>query len=333
MRLRTHAGRGFVAEGEGEDGAGGGQADDQPFGPEEALGGPVVDEQLEVEVPGVVVDAGLGAAAQIRPVGEDRLERPAPVRAERGVEGHGHQAGSRDRAQHRPGAQVRRQRGDRAVAEPRPGDRLGQRDAHRRRGQHPRLLGGVHQPDKHTSGNGPARPAAAHVAPATGDRRKGEEDQQRLLDVVAAEVDHGRGDGREDAGQHGGRATQPVGHQHQQHDQPRAEEDRHDAVVGLGRAGEVPGPAQPQRRQREPVERRPVVLVEVVLVGAGLPEVAGLDGLVGLVGVHGAPVKLRQAHGQGTGGDGQDADGQQQRGTFHGAVSCARLAAHLAGLP
>ena len=52
-----------------------------------------LDGPVKIEIPRVVMDPGVAAAAKIRGVGEDRIERSAPVGAERTEQGRRDDAG------------------------------------------------------------------------------------------------------------------------------------------------------------------------------------------------------------------------------------------------
>jgi hypothetical protein len=147
-----------------------------------------------------------------------------------------------------------------------------------------------------------------------------EEYEQRFLDIETVVVGEGR---RQGAEQRCGRdclSANAVGQQEKQKNHPCAEYGGNQPQRPLVERRQRRLPARPRDRQRQVVQRRTVVVLRVVPILAGFEQRAELDGLVGLVMVHGPHIRLREA----------TRERDHQRDRHQGAE---RDPAHLTGVP
>ena len=171
------------------------------------------------------------------------------------------------------------------------------------------FLGGEHQAEGEAQQDAPAAAGGEVAEPQGAEGEGGEADEQHLLDVVAAEVDHRGRHGGEHGGGGGGGGAEAAGEWEEEEDQAGAEQGGDEAEVGVAGLGEGAGAAELEDRQGEVVEARPVELERVVAVVAAVVEFAGLDRLDGLVAVERAGVEAAGARGEGGGGGEQEQAG------------------------
>ena len=138
------------------------------------------------------------------------------------------------------------------------------------------------------------------IAPAGGEGQKDEENEEGLVNIVAAVIDHDGRDGGKESGGQGGVPAQTVGDQKEQQNQADAEENSEGPQAEFGEAGEIPGQGQFFPDQGGVGEGGSVEFGWVVAVTLAFPQIGELDGIIGLVAVHGPAFQLHgaQAHGE-----------------------------------
>ena len=183
-----------------------------------------------------------------------------------------------------------------------------------------RLLGGEHQAGRDARDEGPKEGAPPGVPPSGAEEDRQEDDEQRLLDVEAAVVGQGRRDGGQRGGGEDRLLRQPAGKEQKDDEEGGAEQRRDEPEGPLVEPGQGRRAGRPGRGQGQVIEGGAVMVVRVEAVVAALEQIAELDRLVGLVGVHGPEVEADGPEGDGA-GDG--AEKKRPEGRFR----------HLAGRP
>ena len=162
-----------------------------------------------------------------------------------------------------------------------------------------RLLRREHQAGRDAGGDGPERGPLPRVPPSGADERREEEDEQGLLDVETAVIGQRRRNGGQRRGREGRLPGQPAGKEQEDEEESRAEEGRDEPEDPLVETGQRRLAGRPGRGQGQVIEAGAVMVVRVEAVVAALEEVAELDRLVGLVGMHGPEVQADEPEGEG----------------------------------
>ncbi|OQA00818.1 MAG: hypothetical protein BWY71_00617 [Planctomycetes bacterium ADurb.Bin412] len=148
------------------------------------------------------------------------------------------------------------------------------------------FLGSMGQADKHAGQQNPDEFAAAEVAIAGGDDAAGEADQEDFLDIVAAVIDEGGRNGKED-GTEGDDAAAQAGYEPQmEYNQQDPEEDRDDTEEKFVDLGNFLRAGQPGGDEGEVVEGGAVVFVVVVDILMKFEKPPKLDSMDGFIGMH-----------------------------------------------